>query len=154
MTLNKNTFTGEFSYSLDSKGRLNIPAKFRNVLSKEDRSSFVITKGMDPCIWVYPVWIWQNIEDELKKLSSLSRVNRSFVRSTVRYTSTVKYDKQGRIAITQNLIDYAKLKKDVLIIGMVNKIELWTPKLLSDAEKEFHEIKSSEFDELANQIIL
>ena len=154
MTLNKNTFTGEFSYSLDSKGRLNIPAKFRNVLSKEDRSSFVITKGMDPCIWVYPVGIWQNIEDELKKLSSLSRVNRSFVRSTVRYTSTVNYDKQGRIAITQNLIDYAKLKKEVLIIGMVNKIEIWNPRLLANAEKEFHKIKSSEFDELANQIIL
>ena len=154
MTLNKNTFTGEFSYSLDSKGRLNIPAKFRNVLSKENRSSFVITKGMDPCIWVYPVGIWQNIEDELKKLSSLSRVNRSFVRSTVRYTSTVNYDKQGRIAITQNLIDYANLKKEVLIIGMVNKIEIWNPKLLSNAEKEFHQIKSSEFDELANQIIL
>ena len=153
-TLNQNTFTGEFSYSLDSKGRLNIPAKFRNVLSKKNKDSFVITKGMDPCIWVYPLFAWQNIEDELKKLSSLSRVNRSFVRSTVRYTSTVKYDKQGRIAITQNLIDYAKLKKDVLIIGMVNKIELWNPKLLSDAEKEFHEIKSSEFDELANQIIL
>ena len=154
MTLNQNTFTGEFSYSLDNKGRLNIPAKFRNVLSKKNKNSFVITKGMDPCIWIYPVVVWQNIEDELKKLSSLSRVNRSFVRSTVRYTSAVKYDKQGRIAISQNLIDYAKLKKEVLIIGMVNKIEIWNPKLLSNAEKEFHEIKSSEFDELANQIIL
>ncbi len=154
MTLNQNTFTGEFSYSLDSKGRLNIPAKFRNVLSKKNKNSFVITKGMDPCIWIYPVIVWQNIEDELKKLSSLSRVNRSFVRSTVRYTSAVKYDKQGRIAISQNLIDYAKLKKEVLIIGMVNKIEVWNPNLLSNAEKEFNEIKSSEFDELANQIIL
>ena len=154
MTLNQNTFTGEFSYSLDSKGRLNIPAKFRNVLSKKNKNSFVITKGMDPCIWIYPFIVWQNIEDELKKLSSLSRVNRSFVRSTVRYTSAVKYDKQGRIAISQNLIDYAKLKKEVLIIGMVNKIEVWNPNLLSNAEKEFHEIKSSELDELANQIIL
>ena len=154
MTLNQNTFTGEFSYSLDNKGRLNIPAKFRNVLSKKNKNSFVITKGMDPCIWIYPVVVWQNIEDELKKLSSLSRVNRSFVRSTVRYTSAVKYDKQGRIAISQNLIDYAKLKKEVLIIGMVNKIEVWNPKLLSNTEKEFNEIKSSEFDELANQIIL
>ena len=154
MTLNQNTFTGEFSYSLDSKGRLNIPSKFRNVVSKKNKNSFVITKGMDPCIWIYPVIVWQNIEDELKKLSSLSRVNRSFVRSTVRYTSAVKYDKQGRIAISQNLIDYAKLKKEVLIIGMVNKIEVWNPNLLLNAEKEFNEIKSSEFDELANQIIL
>jgi MraZ protein len=154
MTINKNTFTGEFSYSLDSKGRLNIPARFRNVLSKENQRSFVITRGMDTCVWVYPLEIWLTIEDELRKLSSLSRINRSFVRSTVRYASSVQYDKQGRIPLSQNLINYAKLKKDALIIGMVNKIEIWNPKLLGTAEKDFNEIKSSEFDELANQIIL
>ena len=154
MTINKNTFTGEFSYSLDTKGRVNIPAKFRNVLSKGNQRSFVITRGMDTCIWVYPHKVWLTIEDELRKLSSLSRTNRSFIRSTVRYASTVQYDKQGRIALSQNLIDYAQLKNDALIIGVVNKIEIWNPKLLKSAEKDFNEIKSSEFDELANQIIL
>ena len=122
MTINKNTFTGEFSYSLDTKGRVNIPAKFRNVLSKGNQRSFVITRGMDTCIWVYPHKVWLTIEDELRKLSSLSRTNRSFIRSTVRYASTVQYDKQGRIALSQNLIDYAQLKNDALIIGVVNKI--------------------------------
>ena len=154
MTINKNTFTGEFSYSLDNKGRLNIPAKFRNVLSKENQRSFVVTRGMDTCIWAYPHQIWLTIEDELRKLSSLSRTNRSFIRSTVRYASTVQYDKQGRIALSQNLIDYAQLKNNALIIGVVNKIEIWNPKLLENVEKDFHNIKSSEFDELANQIIL
>ena len=105
MTINKNTFTGEFSYSLDTKGRVNIPAKFRNVLSKGNQRSFVITRGMDTCIWVYPHKVWLTIEDELRRLSSLSRTNRSFIRSTVRYASTVQYDKQGRIALSQNLID-------------------------------------------------
>ena len=109
---------------------------------------------MDPCIWVYPVIIWQAIEDELRKLSSLSRLNRSFVRSTVRYASTVQYDKQGRIALTSNLIDYAELGKEALIIGMVNKIEIWNPTLLDAADQASKEIESSEFDELANQIIL
>jgi MraZ protein len=109
---------------------------------------------MDTCVWVYPLEIWLTIEDELRKLSSLSRINRSFVRSTVRYASSVQYDKQGRIPLSQNLINYAKLKKDALIIGMVNKIEIWNPKLLRTAEKDFNEIKSSEFDELAYQIIL
>ena len=90
MTINNNTFTGEHSYSLDVKGRINIPAKFRNVLSDDNEKSFVITKGMDSCIWVYPIIVWQNIESELKKLSSLSNVNRSFVRNTVRYASKVK----------------------------------------------------------------
>ena len=154
MTLNQNTFTGEFSYSLDAKGRVNIPAKFRNGLSTDNEQSFVITRGMDPCVWVYPVTIWQSIEDELRKLSSLSRINRSFVRGTVRYASTVQHDKQGRIAITPNLIEYAELSKDVLIIGMVNKIEIWNPTLLDATDKASLEIESSEFDELANQIIL
>ena len=154
MTLNQNTFTGEFSYSLDAKGRVNIPAKFRNGLTKDNEQCFVITRGMDPCIWVYPVIIWQAIEDELRKLSSLSRLNRSFVRSTVRYASTVQYDKQGRIALTSNLIDYAELGKEALIIGMVNKIEIWNPTLLDAADQASKKIESSEFDELANQIIL
>lgn len=154
MTINKNTFTGEFSYSLDAKGRVNIPAKFRNVLTADNEQSFVITRGMDPCVWVYPVTIWQSIEDELRKLSSLSRINRSFVRSTVRYASSVQYDKQGRIAITPNLIEYAQLEKEALIVGMVNKLEIWNPKLLNSVDKESQKIDSSEFDELANQIIL
>ena len=154
MTINQNTFTGEYSYSLDTKGRVNIPAKFRGVLSAENEQSFVITRGMDPCVWVYPIIVWQSIEDELRKLSSLSQVNRSFVRSTVRYASSVQYDKQGRIAISPNLIEYAQLEKEVLILGMVNKIEIWNPKLLDSVDKNSQEIDSSQFDELANQIIL
>ncbi|MBC8345454.1 MAG: division/cell wall cluster transcriptional repressor MraZ [Candidatus Marinimicrobia bacterium] len=154
MTINQNTFTGEYSYSLDAKGRVNIPAKFRNVLTAENDQSFVITRGMDPCVWVYPIIVWQSIEDELRKLSSLSQVNRSFVRSTVRYASSVQYDKQGRIAVSPNLIEYAQLEKEVLILGMVNKIEIWNPALLDSADKQSQEIDSSQFDELANQIIL
>ena len=94
------------------------------------------------------------IESELKKLSSLSNVNRSFVRNTVRYASKVKYDKQGRIAITPNLIKYANLNKETLIIGMVNKIEIWNPSLLAKADKESQKIDSSQFDALADKIIL
>ena len=154
MTINTNTFTGEHSYSLDTKGRINIPAKFRNGLSGDNKKSFVITRGMDLCVWVYPVIVWQKIEDELKKLSSLSHINRSFVRNTVRYASMVQYDKQGRIAITPNLINHAKLDKDAMIIGMVNKIEIWNPKLLADADKASSGIESSQYDELANKIIL
>ena len=154
MTLNQNTFTGEYSYALDAKGRVNIPAKFRNVLTADNGQSFVITRGMDPCVWVYPIIVWQSIEDELRKLSSLSQVNRSFVRSTVRYASSVQYDKQGRIALSSNLIQYGDLRKEVLILGMVNKIEIWNPDILDSVDKQSQKIDSSQFDELANQIIL
>lgn len=92
MTLNKNTFTGEYAYSLDSKGRVNIPAKFRQVLSKDNDNTFVITQGQDPCIWAYPLTVWQQIENELKQLSSLSAINRTFIRNTVRYASFTTYE--------------------------------------------------------------
>jgi MraZ protein len=154
MTLNKNTFIGEYSYALDAKGRINIPSKFRSTLSKDNERSLVATRGMDRCIWVYPLIVWQSIENELRKLSSLSSINRSFTRNTVRYASIVQLDKQGRVAINQDLIKFANLNKKALIIGMVNKIEIWDPIYLSTVDKKSQKIDSSEFDELADKIIL
>ena len=107
MTLNKNTFIGEYSYTIDVKGRINIPSKFRNSLSKDNKSSLVVTRGMDKCVWVYPLIVWKSIEDELRKLSSLSSINRSFIRNTVRHASITKLDKQGRISLNQNLISFS-----------------------------------------------
>ena len=66
MAISKNTFTGEYSYTLDAKGRINIPSKFRQSLSKENENTFVTTRGMDKCIWIYPICVWQKIENELK----------------------------------------------------------------------------------------
>ncbi len=154
MTLSKNTFTGEYSYSIDAKGRVNIPAKFRQVLSKDNNNTFVITRGQDTCIWVYPLTVWQQIETELKQLSALSAINRTFIRNTVRHASFTTYDKQGRILLTPSLIDYAGLSKDVLIIGMVNKIELWNPETLIKVDQENMKIEQHSYDDLADKIIL
>ena len=72
MTLTNNTFIGEYTYSLDSKGRVNIPSKFRQTLSTDNQNTFVITRGLDSCIWVYPLVQWKEIEENLRNLSSLS----------------------------------------------------------------------------------
>ena len=154
MTLNKNTFIGEYSYTVDTKGRINIPSKFRSSLSKENKNSLVVTRGMDKCVWVYPLVIWKSIEDELRKLSSLSSVNRSFIRNTVRHASIAKLDKQGRIALNQNIITFSNISKNALIIGMVNKIEIWNPSYLANIDDGFNKIDSSQFDDLSNKIIL
>ena len=127
MTLNKDTFTGEYQYSLDSKGRVNIPAKFRQSLSKKNQNTFVATRGQDPCIWVYPITEWKKIEDELRNLSSVSGVHRTFIRQIARSATPSTCDKQGRITISPSLISYAQLDKDALILGMINKIEIWNP---------------------------
>ena len=154
MTTNLNTFTGEFSYTVDAKGRVNIPSKFRKVLSVDNEDTFVITRGMDPCVWVYPIVVWQNIENDLKSLSSLSAINRTFVRNTVRYATPLTYDGQGRIQLTNNLINYAELGKRTLIIGMVNKIEIWNPDRLKEIDKKNMKIDSTAYDDLAEKIII
>ena len=154
MTLTNNTFIGEYAYSLDSKGRVNIPAKFRQSLSDDNEGTFVIARGMDACVWIYPLMQWKDIESNLRNLSSLSKINRTFVRNTARYASPSTYDKQGRITLTPSLIDYAGLDKDVLIVGMVNKIEIWNPTRLDETDKQNLEIDPTAYDELAKNIII
>ena len=154
MTLTNNTFIGEYAYSLDSKGRVNIPAKFRQVLSEDNENTFVIARGMDPCIWVYPLAQWKEIETNLRSLSSLSKIHRTFVRNTARYASPSTYDKQGRITLTPSLIEYAGLEKNALIIGMINKMEIWNPVQMDKTDKETIKIDPAAYDELAEKIIL
>jgi len=154
MTISENTFIGEYKYSLDSKGRINIPSKFRQCLSIENDSTFVISRGIDLCIYAYPLITWQGIEHNLKNLSSLSSTNRSFIRNTVRYASPSKYDKQGRISLTQSLIDFAKLDKEILIIGVVNKLEIWNPNQLKLIDDKINKIDPASYENLSEKIIL
>ena len=154
MTLTDNTFIGEYAYSLDSKGRVNIPAKFRQSLSADSQNTFVITRGLDPCVWVYPLEQWKEIENNLRNLSSVKNIHRTFVRDTARYASPSTYDKQGRITLTPSLTDYAGLEKDVLIIGMINKIEMWNPNTLKMVDQQNLEIEPDAYDDLADKIIL
>ena len=145
MTLNKDTFTGEYQYSIDSKGRINIPAKFRQSLSKKNQNTFVATRGQDPCIWIYPLTEWKKIEDELRNLSSASAIHRTFVRQIARSATPSTCDKQGRIMISPSLISYSSIKREVLIIGMINKIEIWNPNLLKKVDNNNITNDPSEF---------
>lgn len=154
MTLSKNTFIGEFSYTIDTKGRLNIPSKFRQSLSKDNKNTFVIARGLDKCIWVYPLIEWIQIEKNLRDLSSLSITHRRFIRNTARYATPSTYDKQGRVMLNSSLIEFAGLDKDVLIIGMINKMEIWNPNILEEIEKKQSKIEPETYEELSNKIIL
>ncbi len=154
MTISENTFIGEYTFSLDSKGRINIPSKFRQCLSIENDSTFVISRGIDLCVYAYPLTTWQGIEHNLKSLSSLSKTNRSFIRNTVRHATPTRFDKQGRISLTQSLIDFANLEKEILIIGVVNKLEIWNPKQLELVEDNNNEVDQNSYDSLAEKIIL
>ena len=154
MTLSPNTFTGEYSYSLDSKGRVNIPARYRQALSNDNKNTFITTRGQDACVWVYPIIEWKKIETELRKLSSVSEIHRTFIRQIARSASPSTYDKQGRIKINPSLISYAGLEKEVVIVGVVNKIEIWNQEILDLVDKKNMELDPNEFNELSGKIVI
>ena len=147
----KLSFTGEYSNSLDQKHRLSIPVKFRKALDPINDRIFVITRGFDPCLILYPVSEWTRVEEQLSQLSSIRGQHRNFVRSIVRHATYLQYDSQGRIAIPDNLLEFASVKKDVDVIGMINKIELWAPEIL-DSQDSTADVTATDFEDLANEI--
>ncbi len=154
MTLSANRFIGEYAYTIDAKGRVNIPAKFRQALSVENEGTFFTTRGFDSCIYVIPAIIWMDMETELSNLSSVSGINRTFIRNQTRHASSSTYDKQGRITLPSSLLEYAGIEKDVVIIGMINKIEIWNPDRLAENDQNNMTLDSNAYDDLAGKIIL
>ena len=143
-------FSGEYNKTLDLKNRVNIPAKFRKALDPINDKTFVITRGFDQCLVLYPIYEWNIVEQQLSSLSSIRNKHRSFIRSIVRHASYVQYDMQGRIIIPEDLKKFSKIEKDIIIIGMINKIELWS---LDNIEKHDNASNNSmEFDDLADDI--
>lgn len=114
-------FIGEYNHTIDSKGRLIMPSKFRSELGEK----FYITKGMDNCLFVFPQEEWDKIDKKINKLKLSRREARAFARLFYAGAIDVGLDKQGRTLISQNLRDYASLKKDIVIIGVSTRIEIW-----------------------------
>ena len=146
------SFTGEYHNSLDQKNRLNIPAKFRKVLDSVNDRTFVLTRGFDPCLVLYPLQDWNQVENQLRRLSSIRGKHRNFVRSITRFAISVQYDSQGRIQIPDTLLGYSGILKDAAVIGMINKIELWNPSTLSQLDAQDDSVVDKDFDDLANEI--
>ena len=112
---------GEYSHTLDLKGRVIIPAKFREDLG----NSFIVTKGLDNSLFVYSKEEWQKFEEKLKALPMTNVATRNFVRFFFSGATECELDKQGRINLPQNLIEYASLNKDICIIGVSTRVEIW-----------------------------
>lgn len=115
-------FIGEYNHKIDSRGRLNIPSKLRENLDER----FFLTKGLDHCLFLFPEEEWRVFENKLKKLPLTNKNARTFVRLFFAGASECTVDKQGRINIPNNLLDHSKIEKDVVIIGVGQRIELWS----------------------------
>lgn len=112
--------TGEFQHSIDIKGRMIMPAKFRDELGEK----FVATKGLDKCLFIFPLSQWEELDKQLSELS-LSK-GREIQRFFYGGMTNCEIDKQGRILIPANLRDYAELEKDIIVIGLNKRAEIWS----------------------------
>lgn len=136
-------YIGQYIHSVDTKGRVIMPQKFRDTLSK----TFYITKGIDGCLFVYDQAEWDNMYSKMKNLKLTSKKAREFSRFIYAPARELEVDKQGRIIIPQNLRDYAAIEKEVAIIGVSSRIEIW------DKEKYDNYMNSEDmnFDQLMDE---
>ncbi len=115
-------FMGEYNHTIDAKGRLIIPSKFREALG----DTFVMTKGLDGCLFVYDNEEWNAFEEKLKALPITNKEARQFVRFFLAGAAEVEVDKQGRILVPNILREFAQISKDVVLIGVASRIEIWS----------------------------
>lgn len=113
---------GEYLHTVDVKGRLILPAKFRDELGE----LFIVTKGLDNCLFVYAKEEWAILEGKLKQLPLAKPEARAFVRFFFAGAAEVECDKQGRVLLPTNLREYAQLEKDVVVLGVSNRVEIWS----------------------------
>lgn len=114
-------FLGEYRHSIDNKGRIIIPSRLRNDLG----NNFIITKGLDGCLFIYSQKEWDNIINKYKNLPD-TKDKRSFMRIFLSGASICDYDRQGRINIPQALIKYASIDKECVIVGVFDRLEIWS----------------------------
>lgn len=115
-------FMGEYNHTIDAKGRLIIPSKFRETLGDE----FVVTKGLDGCLFVYDNNEWSAFEEKLKSLPLTNKDARQFVRFFLAGATLAEVDKQGRILVPANLRQFAGLEKEVVLVGVASRVEIWS----------------------------
>lgn len=114
-------FIGEYQHTIDPKGRIIMPSRFREGLGEK----FVVTKGLDECLFVYSLEEWSNLENKLKDLPLANRDARAFIRFFFSGAAECEVDKQGRVLIPSNLREFAKLDKEIVITGVSTRIEIW-----------------------------
>ena|ERR1035437_3200477 len=142
-------FRGQYTYSIDAKGRVSIPAKLRKQLSPEADETFIMKQGINKCIEFYPLDQWQVQEEKLKSLNQFTPENTKFLYMHLHNVFEDSLDSQARILIPQILLTHAGIEKDVLIIGLLDKIVLWNPAIYLDY------LKSSElsYEQLAAKVM-
>ena len=142
-------FYGEYQHSIDRKGRLILPAKFREAAKSHFIEKFFVTRGLDNCLFMFSEEEWKTQESKFKTVSFTKAESRKFNRLYFSGAVEVSFDTQGRILLPQYLKDYAQIKKDVFIVGVSNRIEIWA----RDKWVEFYGNSRQSFEEIAEKLM-
>ncbi|WP_084113605.1 division/cell wall cluster transcriptional repressor MraZ [Clostridium acidisoli] len=141
-------FIGEYQHGIDNKNRIIVPSKFREALG----DVFILTKGLDGCLYAYTIDEWKTLEEKLKKLPLTNRDARAFVRFFFSGANEVNVDKQGRALIPQNLLEYASIEKDIVSIGVSTRIEIWSKEKWNQYNES--DINMDEIAEKMNELLI
>jgi MraZ protein len=142
-------FKGQASYSVDSKGRVAIPAKMRNALNPEANGTFTVTRGFERCIFLYPLDRWKEMEQEIGALSTYDREARAFTRRIMMWADEVALDGQGRIILPKALTDFAGVTDRALILGAYDRLEIWEP----DTFEQYLNEETTDYETLAERVM-
>ncbi|MCK9430247.1 MAG: division/cell wall cluster transcriptional repressor MraZ [Candidatus Omnitrophica bacterium] len=142
-------FYGEFEHSIDRKGRLILPAKFRETAKNQFVEKFFVTRGLDKCLFMFSEEEWRSQENKFKTMSFTKQQSRTFNRLLFSGAVEVSPDKQGRILLPQYLKDFGDIKKDVVIVGVSNRIEIWA----KDTWRDFYSNTRQSFEEIAEKLM-
>ena len=142
-------FYGEYLHSIDRKGRLILPAKFREAAKAHFIEKFFVTRGLDNCLFMLAEEEWKTQESKFKAISFTKAESRKFNRLYFSGAVEVSFDTQGRILLPQYLKDFAQIKKDVVVVGVSNRIEIWA----KDKWNEFYGNSKQSFEEIAEKLM-
>lgn len=129
------SFKGEYEHSIDEKGRVAFPAKLRKALQPEAQERFTLLRGIEPCIYLYPDNEWSLVEDKLSGINSFTKDGRLVKRTFLRYAEDISLDKQHRVPIPSHLLEYAGITSKAIFIGSGERIEIWSPEKLEQADE-------------------
>lgn len=137
-------FIGEYRHNIDAKGRIIVPAKFRDELG----NSLIVTRGLDGCLTIYTIAQWQNIYEQLRKLPNTKKESRMYVHMVTSKAAECEVDLQGRILLPTPLIEEAKINKECVVVGVADHVEIWA----KDRWDAYYSKASESFEEVAEQL--
>jgi MraZ protein len=144
------SFKGQYEHSIDDKGRISFPAKLRKLVNPDAQDRFVVVRGIESCLYLYPENEWLNVEAALNQANNFTRAGRIAKRNFLRYAEDLSLDKQNRIAIPSDHCTFAGISSKAVFIGMGQYIEIWSPENLQKADES---LDADAFEEIFEQVM-